>query len=728
MLVDRLIDLASSNEALPVSRRSLLRAGLAAGGGLLIGVGFGAAAEAAESSAGPSAFVPSAFIRIDPDGAVTLTMPYVEMGQGTYTSIPMLLAEELEVDLGAVRLEHAPASDKLYANPLLGIQMTGGSTTIRGSFLPMRKAGAVARTMLVQAAAQRWRVPPESCRASAGAVHHDPSGKRLHYGDLVADAARLPVPRDVPLKPLAASRLIGTPVKRLDAQGKVDGSARYGIDVRLPGMKVATLAQSPAFGGRLKSVDDRQALKIPGVRQVVRLDDCVAVVADHMGAAQKGLAALVIDWDDGPNKTLGSADIVDSMRQALQQSPATPRNDGDFDAALASATTRLDAIYELPFLAHAALEPMNCTVDVRPDACEVWTGTQVMTRAQAIAAEVTGLPIERVTVHNELLGGSFGRRLEVDGVKRAVQIARHVNGPVKVVWSREEDLQHDMYRPYFYDRMQAGLDGDGRLVAWRHRIIGASIIKRFLPPAYINGVDFETIDGAEKPPYALSNIRVEYVNHEPPNIPTAFWRGVGPTHNIFVVESFIDELAAAAKQDPVAFRLAMLDHNPRAKRVLELAAERAGWHKALPEGWGRGVSLQFAFGTYMAQVVEVELPPGADLQVRRVVVAVDCGVVVNPDTVRAQVQSSVLFGLSAALHNEITFKDGRVEQSNFHDYRVLRMNEAPPIDAFFVQSEAAPGGMGEPGTSAIAPALANAVYAATGKRLRKLPLGPAIAS
>lgn len=720
MLLDRLLEIAGDAEGPVVSRRGLLRAGLAAGGGLLIGVGV----EVAEAAGPATAFVPNALIRIDADGTVTLTMPYVEMGQGTYTSVPMLLAEELEVDLASVRLQHAPASDKLYANPLLGLQMTGGSTTIRANFLSMRQAGAAARLMLVEAAARRWGVEPTACRAARGAVHHDASRRRLGYGALTADAAALPVPREIALKPLSASRLIGTPVKRLDAPAKVDGSARYGIDVRLPGMRVAALAQSPVFGGRVKAVDDRAALQVRGVRQVVRLDDCVAVVADHLGAANKGLAVLSIEWDDGANASLSSADIVESMRKASLGPAATARADGDFDAAFGAAATRLEAVYELPFLAHAALEPMNCTVHVRKDSCEVWTGTQVMTRAQAVAAEVTGLPVDRVTVHNHLLGGGFGRRLEVDGVKRAVQIATRVDGPVKVVWSREEDIQHDMYRPYFYDRMAAGLDGDGRLVAWRHRITGSSIIKRWLPPAYVNGVDFETIDGAEKPPYALTNVRVEYVNHEPPQIPTAFWRGVGPTHNVFVVESFIDELADAARQDPVAFRLGMLAHNPRAKRVLELAAERAGWGRPLPAGQGRGVSLQFAFGSYMAQVVEVEVRDGR-IAVQRVVVAADCGVVVNPDTVRAQIQSAVIFGLSAALHGEITFKAGRVEQSNFHDYPALRMQEVPPIETHLVASTEAPGGMGEPGTSPLAPALANAVHAATGQRLRKLPLAPA---
>jgi CO/xanthine dehydrogenase Mo-binding subunit len=487
---------------------------------------------------------------------------------------------------------------------------------------------------------------------------------------------------------------------------------------------VATLAQSPVVGGRLRKVDDSKAKSVRGVRQVVRLDDCVAVVADHMGAARKGLAALVIEWDDGPHAKLSTADIVESMKKASQGPAAVARNEGDNAKAMAGAATRLEAVYEVPFLIHAAMEPLNCTVHVRPDSCEVWVGSQVLSRAQAAAAAVTGLPLEKVTVHNHLLGGGFGRRLEVDSVTRAVQIAKQVNAPVKVVWTREEDVQHDMYRPYFYDRVSAGLDAQGHPVAWSHRITGSSIVKRWAPPLYNNGLDPETVDGAVQPPYALPNILVEYVNHEPP-IPTAFWRGVGPTHNVFVVESFIDELAAAAKQDPVAYRTALLEKNPRARAVLQLAAQKAGWGQPLPAGRGRGVSLQFAFGSYLAQVAEVEVAKDGSVAVKRVVCAVDAGVIVNPDTVQAQMQSGVIFGISGALYGQATLKDGRIEQSNFHDVRVLRIDEAPRIETHIVQSTEAPGGMGEAGTSALAPAVTNAIYAATGKRLRKLPVDPA---
>jgi isoquinoline 1-oxidoreductase subunit beta len=723
MTSHRIIDLVES-DGVDLSRRRFLSVSAAVGGGLLIGFttdpSIGAAG-AAQSVANPP-FTPNAFVRIGSDGQIVLTMPYVEMGQGTYTSIPMLIAEELEVDLKQVRLEHAPPNEKLYANPLLGVQATGNSNAIRGSWQPLRQAGATARVMLVSAAAKRWNVDPASCRAQSGEVRHVPTGKRIRFGALAADAARLPVPEKVALKRPADFKLIGTPAKRLDTPSKVNGTAVYGIDVRPPGVKFATLAQSPVFGGHVKNVDDAKAKAVKGVRQIVRLDDCVAVVADHMGAAKKGLAALVIEWDDGPHAKLNTSDVAAELEKATLNPGAVAQNIGDADKALAGAATKVEAIYQVPFLAHAALEPMNCTVHVRKDGCEIWVGNQALARAQAAAAKTTGLPLDKVVVHNHLIGGGFGRRLESDGVTRAVQIAMQVEGPVKVVWTREEDIQHDMYRPYFLDRMSAGLDEKGMPVAWNNRFAGSSIIARWLPPGFNNGLDPDTTEGAIDLVYALPNLHVEYLRVEPPGIPTAFWRSVGPSHNVFVTESFIDEMAAAAKQDPVAYRRALLDKAPRAKAVLELAAQKAGWGKPLPKGVGRGVSLQFVFATYLAQVAEVEVSKDGAVRVRRVVCAVDCGTVVNPDTVRAQIQSAIVFGITAALHGQITLKDGRVEQSNFHDYPMLRMNEAPAIEVYIVKSAEDPGGMGEAGTSAITPAVTNAIYAATGTRVRKLPV------
>ena len=703
-----------------VSRRTFLKAGAAASGGLLLSLALPFAHDDA-NAADAEDFAPNAFIRIGRDGRITLVMPYVEMGQGTYTSIPMLIAEELEVDLSQVRLEHAPP-DKLYVNPLLGVQATGNSNAVRASWQPLREAGATARTMLVAVAAKGWRVDAASCYARSGVVHHKATGRSAKYGDLAAGAAKMPVPDKVALKRPQEFRLIGTPAKRLDLPAKVNGSAVYGIDVRPPGVKIATLAQSPVFGGRVKTVDDGAAKAVKGVRQIVRLDDAVAVIADDMWAAKQGLAALKIEWDEGPNAKLTTEDIARELEDATRKPGAVAQHIGDADKAMASTATKVEATYEVPFLAHATMEPMNCSVHVRKDDCEIWIGTQAIARVQAAVAKTAGLPLEKVVVHNHLIGGGLGRRLEADGAIRAVEIAKQVDGPVKVVWTREEDIQHDMYRPYFFDRISAGLDANGMPVAWNHRFAGSSVIARWLPPGFNKGLDPDTVEGAVDLVYDLPNLHVEYVRVEPPGIPTAFWRSVGPSHNVFVTEGFIDELAAAAKKDPVEYRRALLDKSPRAKAVLELAAQKSGWGRPLGVGVGRGVSVQFAFATYMAQVAEVEVAKDGAVRVRRVVCAVDCGTVVNPDTVQAQIQSAVMFGVTAALFGEITLKDGRVQQSNFDTYRVLRMNEAPPVEVHIVKSEEPPGGMGEAGTSCIVPAVVNAVFVATGKRLRKLPI------
>ncbi len=714
-------DRAEPSRANALSRRNFLRAGAAAGGGLMLSLNLPLAMGAAEA-ADDAAFTPNAFIRIERDGRIVLIMPYVEMGQGTYTSIPMLIAEELEVDVAQVRLEHAPPNEKLYANPLLGVQATGNSNAVRGAWQPLRQAGAAARTMLVAAAAKRWNVDAATCRAERGEVLHAATSRRIAYGELAADASRMPVPATIELKRPQDFKLIGTPAKRLDTPAKVNGTAVYGIDVRPPGVKVATLTQSPVFGGRVKRVDDAAAKAVKGVRQIVRLDDAVAVVADHMGAAKKGLAALVIEWDDGPHAKLGTKDIVNELEQATLKPGAVAQNIGDVEKAMADAATKVEASYQVPFLAHATMEPMNCTVHLRPDGCDIWVGSQAVARVQAFAAKAADLTADKVVIHNHLIGGGFGRRLEADGVVRAVEIAKHVDGPVKVVWTREEDIQHDMYRPYWFDRLAAGLDAKGMPVAWKNRFAGSSVIARWLPPGFKDGLDPDATEGAIHLVYDLPNLHVEYVRVEPPGIPTAFWRSVGPSHNVFVTESFMDELATAAKQDPVAYRLALLDKTPRAKAVVALAAEKAGWGQALPQRVGRGVSVQNAFASYMAFVAEVEVAKDGTVRVRRVVCAVDCGTVVNPDTVRAQIQSGVIFGITAALYGEITLKDGRIEQSNFDTYQILRMNEAPEVEVHIVQNSEPPGGMGEAGTSLIVPAVANAIFAASGKRLRKMPV------
>lgn len=722
-----------------LTRRRFLQVGAAAGGGLLIGFQLTgcepnvankppaekAVGEAATKLSEPAGLAQHAFIRIDHAGLVTLIVHKVEMGQGTFTAIPMLLAEELEVDLAKVRLEQAPADNALYADPMLGGQVTGGSTSIRAAWTPMREAGAAARTVLLQAAALAWKVDVATCAASKGAVHHAASGRSLHYGELVDAAAKLPAPTNVRLKKADQYTLIGKSHQRLDTVSKTDGTALFGIDAKLPGMLVATVAASPVPGGKLAGGDEKAALAVKGVRQVLRIENAVAVVGDHMWAAKQGLAAFAPTWDDGAHAAVTTASIVASMAEAAKAVGAVAENKGDTAKLLAAGGKRIDAVYEVPFLAHATMEPMNCTVDLRADGCDLYVGTQVPTFAQGAAAKITGLPAEKVVVHNFFLGGGFGRRLEVDNVVQAVSFAKLMKGPVKFVWSREEDIQHDMYRPYYLDQMSAVLDAKGMPAAWFHRVTGSSIMARFAPGAVKDGVDSDAVEGARELQYAIPNMRVEYVRHEPP-LPTAFWRGVGPTHNVFVVESFIDELALAAKQDPVAYRRAMLEKSPRMLAVLNMAAEKAGWGSKLKpvagRRVGRGVSMQLAFGSYMAQVAEVSVGADGDVKVHRVVCALDCGQVVNPDTVVAQIEGGVIFGLTAALWNEITVDKGRVQQTNFGDYRMMRMNEAPKIEVFIVASTEAPGGIGEPGTSAIAPALANAVAAATGKRIRKLPI------
>jgi CO/xanthine dehydrogenase Mo-binding subunit len=709
-----------------LSRRELLAVGVAAGGGLLIGWRVEARPRAAATSGTSAAFTPNQWVRIGNDGRVTLIVSQVEMGQGTYTSMPMLLAEELEVDLGSVHIEPAPPDEKLYGLPGVGPQFTGGSTSVRLFYEPLRRAGATARTMLIAAAAQAWKVDPASCNAQKGTVKHVPTARVLTYGALAERAARVPVPAQVTLKDPKDFKLIGTPAKRLDSPAKVNGTAQFGIDVRVPGMKVAAITLSPVVGGKLASLDgESKAMGIKGVRQVVRLDDAVAVVADHLWAARQGMSALTPRWEDGPNGRISTADVVKELAAASLTPGVAARNEGDAPAVIAGASNRLESIYEAPFLAHAAMEPLSCTVHVRSDHCEIWAGTQYITQARDKAATASGLPPEKVTFHNQYIGGAFGRRLDSDWVPYAVRVARQVDGPVKVVWTREEDMRHDVYRPSYYDRLAAALDARGQPVAWMHRIVGVSIYARFLPPFYKDGIDADAVDGAQQLPYDIPAIRVEYMRHEQPVLRTGWLRGVGVTHNNFVVEGFIDELAAAAKQDPVAYRRSLLHKSPRATAVLDRATEKAGWGKSLPAGRARGVAVQYSgWDTYLAAVAEVSVSDAGEVRVHRVVCAVDCGTVVNPDTVKAQIEGGIMFGISLALWGEITVEKGRVHQSNFHDYRVLRINEAPSIEVILVSSSKAPGGIGEPGTAVAAPAIGNAIFAATGKRLRKLPLEP----
>jgi CO/xanthine dehydrogenase Mo-binding subunit len=586
---------------------------------------------------------------------------------------------------------------------------------------PLRQAGATARVLLIAAAAKAWKTNPALLRAEHGEVIDALHGRRARYGALAAHAAKLKVPKTVALKTPGRWTLIGKPVQRIDQVDKIRGQAMFGIDIRLPGMLVATVAACPTFGGKLRSVDDSKARAVAGVRQIVRLPDAVAVVAEHMGAAKKGLGLLTIDWDLGPGAGDSTASITAAMAKASLSPGVEGIKTGDAAAALAKAAKRLEAVYEMPLLAHGAMEPMNCTVHVRGAGVEVWTGTQAPVRARDAAAKGAGVAPEKVIFHNQLLGGGFGRRLYVDHVAQAAAIARQVKAPVKVVWTREEDIRHDHYRPCYFDRLAAGLGADGKVVAWMHRVCASAVSAQWDPTSLKDGLDPDAVDPAAGA-YGFANVLCDYVRVEPGKVPTGWWRGVGPTHNTFMVESFMDELAAAAGADPLAFRLAHLDSAPRAAGVLKLAAVKAGWGAPLPKGRGRGISLTASFGSFLAQVTEVSVGAGGAIKVDKVTCAVDCGRTVNPDTIRAQVEGGINFGLTAALWGEVTVDKGAIVQSNFSDYRPRRIGEAPVVETYIIDSAEAPGGIGEPPCSGAAPALANAVFAATGKRIRKLPI------
>ncbi len=703
--------------AIPVSRRHFLIGASLTGAGLVIGF-----KPTASSAAAPDAFEAGAFIRIPAEGKIVFVISPVEMGQGIYTAVAMLLAEELDVPLDQVELEHAPADPARYANTLLGDQITGGSLSIRGVYEQMRKAGATARIMLVNAAARGWDVAPETCTVEAGQVVHAASNRRARYGSLVEAAAAQPVPQDVPLKPATDFKVIGRAVRRLDSPQKVNGSAKYGIDARPDGVSFAAIAICPHFGGTLRSVEDAPALAVKGVKQVVRTEDAVAVVADNTGAARKGLAALAIDWDPGPNGTLSLADLEARAEDAIGGNALPHKKEGDVDKAEAEHGPVHEFVYRLPILTHTAMEPLNCTLHVRDDGCEVWVGTQVMGRARQAVADVTGLPVEKVVVHNHLLGGGFGRRLDVDSVIAAAKIARQVDGPVKVTWSREEDIRHDCYRYLNYSKVTATLGADGMPVSWRHRVIGPAVMARWMPAFVQEGIDLDIMAGAESP-YAIPNKYTDFVRHEAPDgMLTGNWRGVGATRNIPPIEGGIDELAHLAGIDPLDYRRRLLQHKPRLLGVLELAAEKAGWTTAPAQGTGRGIAVAEDFGSFSAMIAEVGIAEDGGLRVDRIVCAVDCGQVINPDTVEAQIQSGIVYGLSAALYGRITVRNGAVVEGNFDDSPVLRIHETPRIEVHIVPSSEAPGGIGELGTPGVAPSLFNAIFAATGKRLRSLPI------
>ena len=709
----------STVQALP--RREFLKKSAAGGAGLVIGFYLPGKYEALAAAPSVSSAAMNAWVRIAPNNTVTFEIDKSEMGQGVITSLAMLLAEELEVDWKKIKTEFAPAA-KEYFNPIFGLQGTGGSTSIRGSWEPLTKAGAAAREMLIAAAAKKWGVEASSCRAENSAVVHSATKKQLSYGALAEEAAKLPIPEKPALKDPKNYKFIGKPVKRLDTHEKITGRAKFGIDVREPKMLHAVVARCPVFGGKVKSFDDAKAKTVRGVKQIVQISSGVAVVADNTWNAMEGRRALEIVWDEGENAANSSEAIRKLYVENAEKTGAIARKDGDADAALASAAKKVEAVYEVPFLAHATMEPMNCAAEVRADGCDIYAPTQFQTFNQNVGAKIAELKPEQVRVHTTFLGGGFGRRAEQDFVSDAVELSKALGAPVQVTWSREDDMQHDFYRPAAYTKITAGLDADGWPVAWKSRIVSPSIMSRFFPGSVKNGLDGSSVEGHADVKYGIPNFFCDYVLTEA-GVPVGFWRSVGNSQNGYIVEAFIDELAKAGGKDPFELRRKLLAKAPRHLGVVELAAEKAGWGKPLPAGRTRGIAIVESFGSYVAEVAEVSVNRSAkEVRVHRVVCAVDCGRHVNPGIIAAQMEGAVAYGLTAALKGEITIDKGRVQQSNFNDYEMVRMNEMPQVEVHIVPSNEAPGGIGEPGTPPIAPAVCNAIFAATGKPIRRLPI------
>jgi isoquinoline 1-oxidoreductase subunit beta len=743
------------------SRRKFLLAGaILTGGGLIIGYNiFGRQDKLGAASmlaTGKDEIAFNGWVKIAADGTVTIAVPRSEMGQGVYTALPMLLAEELDADWSKVKVEQSPVA-KMYSNAALfqnllpfhpdddgflarsgrasiekigfalGLQITGGSSSVRDAWLPMRTAGAMARAMLVEAAAKKWNVPATACVTKNGEVLHPAGNRKAGYGELVNEASAIAAPATVKLKDPATFVLIGKPIPRTDIADKVNGKAQFGIDVRVPGMLYAAVKQCPVLGGTLKSTFAELTKNLNKNNELYLIPGGVAVVSNGWWLAKKNLDALHIEWNEGPNASLNSAAITKQLEADLQKTSASGfRNVGDAEAMLKTAAKKIDAIYEVPFLAHAAMEPINCTAQIKDGKCEVWASTQVPSIAKWKASSAADVSSDNTTIHTTLLGGGFGRRLEIDMIEQAVHIAKQLSGrPVQMIWTREEDMQHDMYRPAALSKFQGALDDKGQISAWMNRVaapsVGFDTMQRLMGSMATDMPDKNHIEGAFDQPYEIPNIKIEQVRSKTP-VPVGSWRSVGHSYNAFFVESFVDEMAHAAGKDPYEFRRALLQNHPRHRAVLELAASKAGWGQPIAVGTARGIALHESFAAICAQVAEVSLDKDGNIKVNRVVCAIDCGSVVNPGIVTQQMESAIIFGLTAALFGEITIKNGRVEQTNFPSYDMLRMAQSPRIDTYIMPSTLPPGGVGEPGTPPIAPAVANALFALTGKRLRKLPL------
>jgi isoquinoline 1-oxidoreductase beta subunit len=708
------------------SRRGFLKSAAATAAGLTIGFHWSGPLSRALADTVKD-FAPNAFLRIAPDNSITVIAKHLEMGQGAYTGLATVVAEELDADWAQIRVESAPADASKYANLAFGMQGTGGSSAMANSWMQLRQAGATARAMLVAAAATEWNVPPASLTIERGVVHHAPSNRQATFGALAGRASSLPVPNDVPLKAPKDFKLIGQKLPRVDVPPKTNGTAQFTIDVTFPDILVALLQRPPLFGATVKSFDAAAAKAVPGVVEVVQVPRGVAVVARSFWAAKLGREALKVEWDDSKAEKRSTAAILAEYRTLAGQPGMPARNDGDVAAALKGAAKVVTATYEFPYLAHAPMEPLDAVVKLDANSCEIWAGDQFQTVDQANAAATAGLKPEQVNIHTLLAGGSFGRRANMDSdyIVEAVSVAKALgaNGiPVKLQWTREDDIRGGLYRPIYVHRLEAALDKNDRFVGWQHHIVGQSIMAgtAFAAVMVKNGIDGTSVEGAANLPYAIPNMSVELSTTET-GVPVLWWRVVGSSHTAYATETFIDEIAQAAGKDPFALRQALLEHHPRHKAVLELAANAAGWGSPLPKGKGRGIAVAEAFGTYVAQVAEVTVAPNGQIKVDRVVCAVDCGTPINPDVITAQMEGGIGFGLGAALYGAITLKDGKVEQTNFDAYQVLRIDDMPKVEVHIVPSREAPTGVGEPGVAPVGPAVANAVFATTGKRLRVLP-------